>query len=272
MNKEKISHILRGEGIDLFAFLSLCECKVTKKYLLDKAGIEGGSVIMLAVPYVSEDFGTGNLSEYAKCNDYHLFWREFFDRVIPMLSKEFPLYRFSGFSDHSPIDERDAAALGGLGIIGRNSLLITEKYSSFVFLGEIVTDMAIESDAASIRYCEDCGACLKACPISFDPTLPCLSSVTQKKGALTDSEVLFIKKHRTAWGCDLCQTVCPHTQRALKNKTIYSRLPFFTQNRLPFITYSLVSMMDDMDFARRAYSWRGRQTVLRNLEILEEDD
>ena len=48
---------------------------------------------------------------------------------------------FCGFSDHSPIDERDTAAKGGLGVIGRNRLLINEEYSSFCFIGEIISDI-----------------------------------------------------------------------------------------------------------------------------------
>lgn len=269
MQKRLIAELLNAEGIDLFGVMPLDECRITKKYLLDKAGIENGCVIMMAVPYVSRDFGIGNISEYAKCRDYHLFFKELYERLLPRLAEAFPGNRFAGFADHSPIDERDTAARCGLGIIGKNCLLITKKYSSFVFLGEIVTDLVLPSDACEISFCEDCGACRKKCPLTLDPSAQCLSAITQKKGELTADEEAFIIKNGTVWGCDICQSVCPHTLTALKEQTIYTRIPFFLEKRLPELSYRLVSEMSDGEFSSRAFSWRGRQTIMRNLKLFE---
>ena len=96
----------------------------------------------------------------------------------------------------------------------------------------------------------------------------CLSAVTQKKGELSADEVELIAYHKSAWGCDICQKVCPHTKKAIKNGTIYSKIPFFLEKRTPCLTYEVVEKMTEEDFKERAYSWRGKAPLLRNLEIL----
>ena len=72
-----------------------------------------------------------------------MFFSSLFGEILPILRKSFPEYKFEGFTDHSPIDEINAAALAGFGMIGANGLLITEKYSSFVFVGEIVLRLRV---------------------------------------------------------------------------------------------------------------------------------
>lgn len=269
MIKKKITELLKNENIELFSFLSLDECQIKRKYLLDRVGITSGSAVIMAVPYVSDDFGIGNISEYAKPRDYHLFFSSLFARIIKVLKSDFPDFAFVGFADHSPIDERHAAALSGLGIIGKNGLLLTEKYSSFIFIGEIITDAHIPSNAGEITYCSGCEKCISHCPSSKSPELGCLSAVTQKKHDLSENEATLMCASGTVWGCDTCQLVCPYTERAVKNSTIYTNIPFFKEKRIPILTYRLVSEMSDEEFSERAYSWRGRETILRNLSIFE---
>ena len=270
MLEKVISELFLSEGIELWSAIDLDECTVTRRYLLDRNGISTGSVIIMAVPYLSHDYGEGNVSEYAKCKDYHLYFKELFSRILPKLKEEFPQNVFCGFSDHSPINEREAAARAGLGLIGLNGLLITEKYSSFVFLGEIITDIRIEGTVCKIQYCKQCGHCRRACPAGFGSHSECLSSLTQKKGDLTEEETGILSKSDCVWGCDICQTVCPHTKSAIQNGTAFSHIPFFIEERLPRLTYRSVSEMSDSAFSQRAYAWRGRQTILRNLKINED--
>jgi epoxyqueuosine reductase QueG len=146
--------------------------------------------------------------------DYHLFFKALFNELIPALENAFPEHKFAGFTDHSPIDEIHASALAGLGIIGKNHLLITEKYSSYLFIGEIITDASLPSCASEIFHCINCGKCIEACPVCLNVD-SCLSSLTQKKGELTDTEVQKIKIHGMAWGCDKCQEACPYTKNAI---------------------------------------------------------
>jgi len=264
-----IKELLAKKQIELISHLSLSDCRVTRSYLLRRADIEKGTVFIFAVPYLSRAAleCKRNISAYAVPPDYHGFFASLFDDILPALQASFPLNKFVGFSDHSPIDERLAAASAGLGILGDNGMLITEKYSSYVFLGEIITDAAIECKAKEPRRCEGCGACRSTCPYSLSGS--CLSSLTQKKGILTPDEEETVLKYGSAWGCDICQEICPYTKRAVKNGTIISPIPYFSENAIPYLTAKSVSEMTDADFALRAYSWRGRETIMRNLRLLQ---
>ena len=264
-----IKNILLERGVELVAPVSLAHLKILRPYKLERAGFsknEELTAIMLAVPYLTRQKGR-NISAYAVPRDYHGFFKELFDSVIPELESVFPDNHFAGFADDSPINERDAAAISGLGIIGDNGMLITEKYSSYVFLGEIITNLSIPSEPNEIEHCRSCRICKTACPM--DEIGVCLSALTQKKGELTEGEIEAIKKNGSAWGCDRCQEVCPHTLRAIKNETIYTNIDYFKQNTIPCITCEILDSMSDEEFAKRAYSWRKRETIRRNLEILK---
>lgn len=260
----------KREKIELYGFLPLDDCKIIRPYLLERCGVTGGSAVIFAVPYYSREAESEkrNVSLYAVPRDYHLYFKELCQRFAKVFSETFPNAKFGFFSDHSPIDEVNAAAVAGLGLIGRNHLLITEKYSSFIFLGEIVTDLELPYEPSEIKLCENCGLCSAACPVDL-AVEECLSALTQKKGELTEGEKAKILCHGLVWGCDRCQMACPHTQKAIKNETIYSPVDFFSEKCLPELSAELVEKMSDEDFGTRAYSWRGKETILRNLQLFE---
>lgn len=262
---EMAREILAREKIEYVSALPLSDCIVNRPYLLERAGIdaERGSAIMIAVPYYVKDEGERNISLYAASRDYHLYFKELFARVLPLFREKFPQNIFCGFSDHSPINEVNAAAKSGLGIIGKNHMLITEKYSSFVFLGSMICDVPTESCKGEIKECENCGLCERTCPVGLD-SLRCLSALSQKKGELTDKERERLLSCGSAWGCDICQSCCPHSLQPAETD-----IEFFKMGRLCHITTDIIDAMTDEDFAARAYSWRGRETLLRNLRIFE---
>lgn len=269
-----IKALLHKHGIEKIAALPLDACRITKPYLLHRASIESGTVIIFCIPYYTtkcED-PARNISAYAVSADYHLFCRTLFDEILPILQEKFPENRFAGFADHSPIDERDCALRAGLGSIGKNHLFQTREFSSFVFLAEIVTDAALPTSAVEpISLCTDCGACLRACPAGLSPG-ECLSALTQQKGALTGEQVRIMLANGSAWGCDRCQDVCPVTKRAKATGSIYSDIPFFHNTARPVLRSDDLLAMDDTTFSTRAYSWRGRETILRNLKLFEEEE
>ena len=265
---KKISELLISEGLTVFAPIGLESCTVKKKYLLEKAGIECGTAVMIAAPYYTRHCEGASISAYAVSRDYHLFYKELFARILPALQNEFPGNRFAGFADHSPIDEIEAAAKAGLGFIGKNGMLITEKYSSFVFIGELIFDASIKIAPNQIKSCEGCDACTRACPMKNGRA--CLSAVTQKKGELTPDEIEYIREYGSAWGCDICQNVCPHTKRAKAAGTIFSEIPFFNENPISHPSVNDIVAMSDGEFFSRAFSWRGRDCILRNLKLIGE--
>ncbi len=260
---------LEKNNIELVSCLSLNECKILRPYLLEKHEINSGSVIIFLAPYLTKtSAGKRNISSYAVSRDYHLFFSNLFKDLIFKLQTEYPNNKFATFTDHSPIDEIHSAAKAGLGVIGKNHLLITKKYSSYIFLGEIITDAILPSLATEVGTCINCGKCMDFCPANIYD-VECISAITQKKGELSEKEVEIIKSTNCAWGCDKCQEVCPHTQNAINNGTIYTKIEFFNQNLTPTITSEDIDIMSKEDFSARAYSWRGKNTIQRNLKILE---
>ncbi len=269
----KIKELLAARGITLAAPLSLADCTVQKPYLLERAGITSGTAILFAVPYYTTkcDLAASNISAYAVSRDYHLFFKELFDEILPILQAQFPENRFAGFTDHSPIMEAQAAVRAGLGYWGCNHLFLTDKHASFVFLGEIVTDAVLDAPLHEEKRCKNCGACRNACPVGLDVTR-CHSALTQKKGELSRDERAALLAHGSAWGCDLCQLACPVTKLARAHGTLYTEIPFFSESaRTPLSARDVLEMSDE-EFAKRAYSWRGKQTILRNLTLLEEGE
>ncbi len=265
-----LSDFFQKNQIDTFGALPLDACRITRPYLLERAGIKSGTVVLFAVPYLTPPCldPNRNLSAYAVSRDYHAYFAKLFDELLPALKAKFPQARFVGFSDHSPIAEIDAASRAGLGVIGQNRLLLTERYSSYVFLGEIITDLEGAPDAKEPTFCQGCGLCKASCPMETIGT--CLSALTQKKGDLTKEETEAIRKHGSAWGCDLCQVNCPHTKKAIQEGTVFSPIPYFSQLPVSHLSTKDLEQMTDEEFSRRAYAWRGRQTILRNLHILED--
>ena len=259
----------QNKSIDCFATIPLEACRITKPHLLERVGITQGSVILMAIPYFSKAClaSDRNLSAYAVSKDYHGFFQALFDELLPELNRRFPQFRFAGFADHSPIAEVEAAAMAGLGVVGKNRLLITPKYSSYVFLGELITDASLPCQAGPVLTCENCGACVKQCPAS--ETGVCLSALTQKKGSLTEHEEAQILANGSIWGCDRCQEACPHTQKALQSGSIFSPISYFCDATLPHLTRKALREMPEEEFLSRAYSWRGRAVIDRNLGLLE---
>ncbi len=272
----KIKDFLAFYNIELYGAIKLSDCKITRDYLLERAGLDKDStVIMMLLPYRSKH-APDNLSVYASVQDYHAFTDMLSRDMEKYLSERYPNAKYRLFSDHSPIDEVNGACKAGLGFIGDNGLLITEKYSSFVFLCELITSLSAEElgleivKDVSIKRCIGCGACARACPSHCmdksdpRPKSECLSAITQKKGELSESEIALMLENGSAWGCDVCQNVCPYTKSAS-----YTPIEFFNQNVITHLTSELLENMSEAEFASRPFSWRGKSVILRNTGLFE---
>lgn len=263
-----LASFMKEEFISLYAVLSYKDVRETMPRLRSSLPFEPRSVIVFLLPYYTGE--TVNLSRYAASKDYHIHIRAVGERLIRHLSNSFPAASFHTYGDHSPIDERSAALIGGLGILGDNGLLITEEYGSYVFIGDVLTDLAPECLGATapqpVRYCEHCGRCRAACPTGIlrGESDDCLSAITQRKGELTDEEIALMRICGTVWGCDECQCHCPHNRHASTTP-----IPFFYEDRIAHLTSAQLEQMDEQAFRERAYAWRGRKTIERNLLLTE---
>lgn len=266
-----IGDFFNQNKIELFSILPFEKMRIINQNKFERCIIQNPkSVIIIALPYFTGYSKEANISLYARPWDYHLFFSHFFNKAKEYFESALPGYNFEGYADNSFIDERYAAVIGGLGVFGENGTVITKKYGSYVFLGEIITDMeaglfyknGVSPLPVTVQSCLHCGKCSKECPVKKGDCRECLSMITQKKGELTDDEISAMLQYNTIWGCDVCQTACP------MNKSIEKTpIDFFYQNKICKLDSDIVNSMDDEEFKKRAFAWRGRKTILRNTEI-----
>lgn len=270
-----VRKLLEEEKICDFAAIPLSACKVTKERLIaDFGDVNGLYAVVLILPYPTCN-GPSRFAAFSLIPDYHAY---FTDILFKKLSAHgaFDNKYMKVFADHSPIDERHAAAAASLGVIGDNGLFISKKSGSFVFIGDVICSLSKEElekeeipvrDAVDIEGCLHCGKCAENCPagcIGKDKSL-CVSNLTQKKGVLSDFESDIIRKSGYVWGCDKCADVCP------MNSTVQSREinPYFLKNRITVESYSVIEKMDDAEYAKWPFSWRKKDILRRNFDLYE---
>ena len=148
--------------------------------------------------------------------------------------------------------DREGAARAGVGFYGKNTMLITRRHGSWVVLGTLVTDVAVETTPRLELDCGDCTLCIDACPTgaldepgTLDAT-KCLSYWTQSADPIPDA----YREHlgRQVYGCDICQDVCPWN-RGIEKRRAGEPLPAGAE---PVV--SLVDWLEsDPDELRRRY-------------------
>lgn len=258
-------------GVEYFGVLSYSDCRESSPHIIERESFTPRSVIIYLLPYYGGE--CVNISAYAASRDYHLALREVNEKIGRCLDTYAEGATYRGYGDHSPIDERHAALSCGLGILGKNGLLINEKYGSYIFIGDMITDIDPALLGAvtpsEYKYCHDCGACRAACPTGIlrGEGEDCLSAITQRKGELKDSEASLMRSYNTAWGCDVCQSVCPYNK-----KPRITPIEFFHRDRIEQLTRECLDSMSAAELKSRAFGWRGRRVLERNLAILSEDN
>lgn len=262
--------IMMNCGIAAARTVPFSSCRVINPRKASSLGFNPLSVCVGIIPYYSHACdAVSSVSKYAIPRDYHIFAAAAADRITEEFGKQYPGSRVRVFCDNSPIDEKGAASAAGLGVIGRNGLLITEMYSSFVFIIEAISDIPTGNKAFAPLSCENCGRCAKACPTGMKSADTCLSFVSQKKGTLSAEEERLLISSGCVWGCDICQDVCPYTIRAKKAGTIYTNLPWFEEKTIN--NPSEEHIYSEETFRERAYSWRGKGPVLRNIALMKKE-
>jgi epoxyqueuosine reductase len=160
------------------------------------------------------------IARYAWGDDYHAVIEkrlESFESWLRAESGEGFVSR--RYVDTGPLSEKAIAARAGLGWIGKNTCLVNQQLGSWLFLGEIITNLPLAPDAPVFDRCGTCTLCLDACPTGalteayqLDAR-KCLSYVTiEHRGDLPADGAAAIANH--VYGCDVCQDVCPWNRRA----------------------------------------------------------
>lgn len=235
---------------------------------------DGKTIISIAFPYYHEGIDVDNgFSIYTKRNDYHRVLKKYMGQICEYI--ESLGGRAECFVDSNPLPERYIAYLAGIGFIGRNNMIITEKYGSYVFLGEIITDLEIDcADQRSFeevpyyKECKDCDICIRECPTKsinkkrINPNI-CLSYITQKK-EITDREMKLLKGN--VFGCDFCQLKCPYNEGVVTNVLKeFDTLEYMNDGVLTYAN------MDNKYFKEKinltSCGWRGKNVIRRNAII-----
>lgn len=246
-------------------YLNFRKEKVNQKYAWVK------SIMIFIFPYPQETHFSDKYlpAKFSYGKDYH----QVIQGKLKKIAEELKLGKYEVLADISFLDEKACGVLSGLGEIGKNNLLLTEKYGSRVFIGEIVTDKEFPSFfpkglfANKNDVCLNCNLCLDNCPTDalrdgFHKN-QCLSFLSQKKS----SDYPLYEKMQVYYGCDICQDVCP-----VNNKKYNYLEEFAFSDDLNLCLEDLEGLTDDeyrKRFRNKAFNWIGLLKMLRNIIVLE---
>ena len=230
---------------------------------------EGKTIISIAFPYFYKCQSEEEIyfSIYTRGKDYHKVVANYLSKICCFIKALGGSAEY--FVDSNALPERYIAKKCGVGFIGKNNMLINKKYGSYLFLGEVITDLYIERSKTICNMCGDCELCLNACPtkaINKGETNPniCLSYITQKKDI---DDFWFPKLGGRIFGCDSCQKVCTFNT-TIENSLIKEFEPFQFMEALDVM--ELVNL-DNKTFKEKykltSSGWRGKNILRRNALI-----
>ncbi len=229
---------------------------------------EAKSILVCLFPYYRGDLSEGNISRYAMIPDYHKVIRKYLEKIAAFVREKEPGAIFRLVCDTSPLSDRRLAQKAGLGFFGKNHLLIHPTYGSYCFIGSLLLSVPLEADSPMEQSCASCDACQKDCPggalfgdFGYDYQ-KCISYLTQKK-ELSPREKALLSGQESVYGCDLCQSACPHNQN-IPDTPIRE---FYETSITRLQREDIASMSGrafQKEFAAFAFSWCKKQTILKN--------
>lgn len=296
MLKEKVSEFIKSLGIDCFGFIPCRKFEELRDFLeyrqknnlqnaFEEKDIEvrinpnvymedGKTIISIAFPYYYEgDNNENGFSIYTKRLDYHRVVRKYLEEIKVFI--ESLGGKAECLVDSNSLPERYIAYLAGVGFIGRNNMIITEKYGSYVFLAEIITDLDFEAEdkrkfeeISDYKECGTCEICYKECPTKsinknrINPNI-CLSYITQKKD-IDNKEINLLKGN--VFGCDFCQLKCPYNEEVESNAIVEFETLMY-MNDSPEVFAGMNNKFFKEKINATSCGWRGKNVIKRNAII-----
>jgi epoxyqueuosine reductase len=181
-------------------------------------------VLLNYFPHKQQVASSDNLlvAKYAYGRDYHRVMKAMLKKFLHAITRNIIPISGRYFVDSAPVLERALAASAGLGWVGKNSNLLSVRYGSFLFTGELIVDTELEYDKPLPDYCGSCTKCIEACPTEaivapqIVDSRKCISYWTiENKDAIDES--LKGKFENRIFGCDICQDVCPWNRKSEPN-------------------------------------------------------
>ncbi|MEH7381466.1 tRNA epoxyqueuosine(34) reductase QueG [Bacillus sp. JJ1533] len=200
--------------------------------------------------------------------DYHHVLRDRLQKLETFILEKMPDAKLQSMVDTGELSDRAVAERAGIGWSGKNCAIITPEFGSYVYLGEMITNIPFAPDTPIEDQCGSCRACLDACPTGAlvqggqINAQRCVSFLTQTKDFLPDE--FRTKIGNRLYGCDSCQTACP------KNKGIDFHFheemepnPEVVKPLLkPILSISNREFKET--FGPLSGSWRGKKPIQRN--------
>jgi epoxyqueuosine reductase len=198
---------------------------------------EARTVICVALNYYTpyqrpEGKEYAKISRYAWGRDYHKVMHKKLKALTAWLQENYEAVQARYYADTGPVQDKVWAQKAGIGWIAKNSNVITREYGSWVFLGEILTNMELECDLPHTQHCGTCTRCIDACPTSAitEPFVIDANRCIAYHTIENRNEELpgTVKSNLQGWvaGCDICQDVCPWNQRFAKETDIPEFQPY----------------------------------------------
>lgn len=254
------------------------EHKVIEERIKPKLSLESAkTIISIAVAYPHKlpiqpqktQYKRGKITPNSWGRDYHHVLQEKLSQLAEAIESLTQDFEYKGMVDTGALVDTAVARRAGIGFIGKNGLVVSKEFGSYMYLGELITNLEIEPDQPVDYDCGDCRRCLDACPTSCligDGTMNakrCLSFQTQDKGMM---DLEFRKKIKTViYGCDICQIACPYN-KGISNPLASEIDPELAQPELiPFLELSNKDFK--AKFGQIAASWRGKNILQRNAII-----
>lgn len=252
------------------------EKRTEPQLLLDQAE----SIISIAIAYPSRmtDGPKGKRGErrglFCRASwgmDYHTVLRDKLAQLELFILTRVPDARLRSMVDTGELVDRAVAERAGIGWSAKNCSIITPEFGSYVYLGEMITNIPFAPDEPMEEQCLDCTLCMDACPTGalVQPgqlnAQRCVAFLTQTKQSVP--EEFRQKIGNRLYGCDTCQTVCP------KNKGMNHthQLEFTPEpERVKPLLLSLLSLSNRQfkeQYGHMSGSWRGKNPIQRNALI-----
>lgn len=235
------------------------------------------SIISIAVAYPrflpqqpqKTQYKRGKITPNSWGMDYHYILQDKLERLARGIEALTADFEYKGMVDTGALVDTAVARRAGIGFIGKNGLVISKEFGSYMFLGELITNLEIEPDSPVDYGCGDCNRCVEACPTSCllgDSTMDarrCLSFQTQDKGMM---DLEFRKKIKTViYGCDICQICCPYNKGVASPPVVEIDPDLAHPELIPFLDLSNGQFKEK--FGMIAGSWRGKNILQRNAII-----